>query len=337
LKHKGYNNVVSSNGNSVANKFLYNGQELQEDLDLNMYDYGARMYDPAIGRWNGIDPLAVIMEGDSPYGYAFNNPVFFIDIQGMIPWPVHRMFGQWYRRVDSWYGLRNCTGCSSFHRGLDINFSGGGATDFGAPVLSTHTGKVVSIKTSLNGAGRNVVIQAPDGSFQTLYHHLSRIDVVVGDSVEEGQQIGAIGGSGRGRERGYAVHLHYAIQKRNSDGTYSHFNPTLGRSNNTRNIVDPQDWIDFIGPRTEQNTIEASEHKFKILFLGGPDNISPLDPLTPAPVSPTLRPRVTPLPGLTPAPVTPVSPTVTPGGIQPVPIKPFNPEIIIPNNPDFRN
>ena len=37
---------------------MYNGKEWNEDLGLNWFDYGARYYEPAIGRWNGVDPLA---------------------------------------------------------------------------------------------------------------------------------------------------------------------------------------------------------------------------------------------------------------------------------------
>ncbi|WP_440881294.1 RHS repeat domain-containing protein [Tenacibaculum sp. C7A-26P2] len=82
LKHKGYNNNISSLGNSTAQKFGYNGKELNEELGIQWYDFGARNYDAALGRWMNLDPLANKYYNLSPYNYTANNPILFKDPDG---------------------------------------------------------------------------------------------------------------------------------------------------------------------------------------------------------------------------------------------------------------
>ncbi len=83
LKHKGYNNVVSSNGNSVAQKWNFLGQESNDELGLNWLTFRYRNYMPELGRFFGVDPVAGEYMSISTYQFAHNNPVWKIELEGL--------------------------------------------------------------------------------------------------------------------------------------------------------------------------------------------------------------------------------------------------------------
>jgi RHS repeat-associated protein len=88
-----------TSGNDLKNNYLYNGKELQEDYNLNWYDYGARMYDPVIGRWSTVDPQAESYYSWSPYHYVANNPLKFIDPTGM-DWYEFDQNGNYQKKTE---------------------------------------------------------------------------------------------------------------------------------------------------------------------------------------------------------------------------------------------
>ncbi|MCX8526470.1 hypothetical protein OF897_21385, partial [Chryseobacterium formosus] len=77
LKHEGYNALAGN----PSYQYKYNGKELQ--TETGMYDYGARFYMPDIGRWGVVDPLAEMYQPMSTYHMSGNNPVFYVDSNGM--------------------------------------------------------------------------------------------------------------------------------------------------------------------------------------------------------------------------------------------------------------
>ena len=83
LEHKGYNSVVSPNANSNAEKWRFQGQELTEDLGLNVHEFKYRFYDSAIGRFWSIDPLADGYVYNSPYNFAENSVIANSELEGL--------------------------------------------------------------------------------------------------------------------------------------------------------------------------------------------------------------------------------------------------------------
>ena len=110
-------------------------------------------------------------------------------------WPVDgRLIGSFGRRDDPFSGEQ------AFHAGVDLS------GPFGAPVRVTADGIVVHAEWNA-GYGRLVVVDH-GGGVETLYAHLSRVDVVAGQEVRRGEVVGGLGSSGRVT----APHLHYEVR-----------------------------------------------------------------------------------------------------------------------------
>ena len=105
-------------------------------------------------------------------------------------------------RVTSRYGTRSdpFTGSSATHNGLDID----GFGNDGSPVVAAAAGTVIT--ASYDSAYGNYVV-IDHGGTSTVYAHMSSLSVSAGQSVSQGQTIGAVGSTGRAT----GTHLHFEV------------------------------------------------------------------------------------------------------------------------------
>ncbi len=102
------------------------------------------------------------------------------------------------------------------HRNRKVNPSRNPGTDYavptGTPVKAIADGTITGIVPTFTGAGGRMIFQSFPSGHNADYLHLSRIDVVAGQEVKQGQVIGLVGGSGLGKENGYGAHLHLSFR-----------------------------------------------------------------------------------------------------------------------------
>ncbi|WP_159245938.1 RHS repeat-associated core domain-containing protein [Tenacibaculum maritimum] len=195
LKHKGYNNVVNSLGNSTAQKFGYNGKELNEELGIQWHDFGARNYDASLGRWFVNDKLAddVMQVDKSPYSYSWNSPLALNDPDGNCPWCWGAVIGaatEYLGQVAVNFSNGDSVGDALWNNidGADVLVSAGeGALTGGTSALKrigiTVAGEVVKASVDVNGSG-DVDVIGTESSNKTVKGAV--IDVVTGTVGAEG-------------------------------------------------------------------------------------------------------------------------------------------------------
>lgn len=111
-------------------------------------------------------------------------------------WPVRG-------KITSYYGMREdpFNHAYLFHRGIDIK------GNIGAPVVAVMSGKV--IYRGWSSVYGNLLMISHDGGYMSVYAHLHRFNVKVGDIVKQGNTVGLVGNTGRST----GSHLHFEIRK----------------------------------------------------------------------------------------------------------------------------
>ena len=202
-----------------TNRFRYNSKEEQSSLypasvrnAVSYIDYGARQYDPVLGRWFAQDPLSEKYYSFSPYAFCNNNSANLVDPDGMASGDPVREPDIRRNQASNLMGegIRNYKGKYTNHQGFDYYAAKG--TD----VLSVLDGVVFAVVEDNGAYGTTLTIEHTDQQNNTVYSfyaHLDNVNVNIGENVTEGQVVAKSGISGNAKGlQGLDQHLHFELR-----------------------------------------------------------------------------------------------------------------------------
>ncbi len=171
------------------------------DRDTSLVRFGARDYDPAIGRWTAKDPIDFAGGDLNLFGYVLGDPINGVDIFGLITWPASG-------EITSGYSLARrhpTTGIIGPHLAVDIS------NPVGGNIVASRSGKVIKVTQGIGGKANSVTVMYKDGHYG-IYAHV-KSSLKLGALLTEGQFLGVTDTSGEST----GGHLHYELRDIASD------------------------------------------------------------------------------------------------------------------------